>query len=239
VTIAVLALAIACAFRGMWSPCGLSMLSTITPLGERSRGHSYAWSMCLYGGSAAMALLGTHRAAGSILAAVAMITCLAGDAHLGGFRLPEHPRQVNERWLDRFRPWVYSSGFGWQIGTGVATYVMTDAIYALIAASVLTLAPSSALVVGIVFGFVRGACLLVGTTVSTPDSLKALHARMARFAQWSIAAPIGAELAILGYLAAGTGQPAVVVGCAVVGAAFAVAVLRKARAEATISLAAS
>ena len=33
--------AVAAAIRSTWSPCGLSMLSTITPLSERARGHSY------------------------------------------------------------------------------------------------------------------------------------------------------------------------------------------------------
>ncbi len=34
-------IAIAAAARSTWSPCGLSMLSTITPLAERSRGHRF------------------------------------------------------------------------------------------------------------------------------------------------------------------------------------------------------
>lgn len=254
-TIAVFVLAIACAIRGLWSPCGLSMLSTITPLGERSRGHSYAWSMswylvgatvggvclgaCLSAGAAALALVGSHQRAGSIITAVAVVVCLAGDAHLGGFRLPDHPRQVNERWLDRFRPWAYSSGYGWQIGTGIATYVMTDAIYALIVVSMVTLTPMTAFAVGTVFGVVRGACLIASASVSTPDSLRVLHARMARLAPWSVAAPTGAEVAILLYLAATTGEPAVVAGCAIVGGGLALAALRQARTEATMSLAAS
>ena len=33
--------AAATAVRSTWSPCGLSMLSTITPFGERAKGHSY------------------------------------------------------------------------------------------------------------------------------------------------------------------------------------------------------
>jgi hypothetical protein len=33
--------AAAAAVRSTWSPCGLSMLSTITPVSERSKGHSY------------------------------------------------------------------------------------------------------------------------------------------------------------------------------------------------------
>src|SRR5262245_28638289 len=34
--------AVAAAVRSTWSPCGLSMLSSITPFGERSRGHRYS-----------------------------------------------------------------------------------------------------------------------------------------------------------------------------------------------------
>ena len=33
--------AVAAAIRSTWSPCGLSMLSTITPIGERGRNHRY------------------------------------------------------------------------------------------------------------------------------------------------------------------------------------------------------
>ena len=42
-TLAVLgvAVAVAAAARSTWSPCGLSMLSSITPLAERSRGHRF------------------------------------------------------------------------------------------------------------------------------------------------------------------------------------------------------
>src|SRR3954447_20433990 len=36
------ALAVVAAIRSTWSPCGLSMLSTVTPLAERGRGHRYA-----------------------------------------------------------------------------------------------------------------------------------------------------------------------------------------------------
>jgi hypothetical protein len=254
VTLAVVALAIACAIRGLWSPCGLSMLSTITPLGERSRGHSYAWSLswyllgatlggaclgaCLCGGAALLGVIGPHQDAVAIVVALVVLVCLAGDARLGGFRLPEHPRQVNERWLDRFRPWAYASGFGWQIGTGFATYVMTDAIYALAIVSICALPPVSAFAVGTLFGLVRGACLLVGASVSAPDSLRALHERMARLAPWSIAAPTVAQIAILLCAGVWTRQPAVFAACALAGVGLGVAVLRRARATATLRLAA-
>jgi MFS family permease len=249
-TIAMVTLAIACAVRGLWSPCGLSMLSTITPLGERSRGHSYAWSMCWYligataggaclgaclsAGSGVLSAVGLPRGVESILTAVALVVGLAGDARL--IRLPDRPRQVNERWLERYRPWAYSSGFGWQIGTGVATYVMTDATYALIVASMLVLTPLSALAMGTMFGLVRGACLLVGSSVTTPGKLRSLHARLARLAPWSVAAPTGAQLGILCYLAAQTGQPAAVAMSAVIGGGLGVVVLRHARTATTVSV---
>ncbi len=33
--------AVAAAVRSTWSPCGLSMLSTITPMSEQAKDHSY------------------------------------------------------------------------------------------------------------------------------------------------------------------------------------------------------
>jgi hypothetical protein len=230
------------------------MLSTITPLGERSRGHSYAWSAswylagaslggaclgaCLASGSAVLAAIDTHHAGGSFVAALALLVGLAGDARLGGFRLPDHPRQVNERWLDTYRPWVYSSGFGWQIGTGIATYVMTDAMYALVIASICMLAPTSAFAIGTAFGLARGACLLAGASVTTPDALRALHARMVRLAPWSAAAPALAQVAVLLYLGFASGQPAVVALLALLGGGLAIGVQRRARTEANVRLAA-
>ena len=41
-TVLALLVAAAAAVRSTWSPCGLSMLSTITPFGERGKGHRYA-----------------------------------------------------------------------------------------------------------------------------------------------------------------------------------------------------
>ena len=35
-------IALAAAARSTWSPCGLSMLSQLTPLGEAGRGQKYA-----------------------------------------------------------------------------------------------------------------------------------------------------------------------------------------------------
>ena len=55
-----------------------------------------------------------------------------------GRRLPGPRRQVDERWLHRYRGWVYGAGFGVQLGLGVATVVTTSAVYVMLAAAVLT-----------------------------------------------------------------------------------------------------
>jgi MFS family permease len=256
VTAAVLALGIACAIRGLWSPCGLSMLSTLTPLGERSRGHAYGWSIswyvlgaalggaclgaCLSAGAEVAAALGVHRGAiGLVVTAVAVVVCLAADARLGGLRLPERPRQVNERWFERYRPWAYSSGFGWQIGTGFATYVMTDALYAFVVAAMLLLDPGTAFVMGVVFGVLRGASLLVGFSVSTPERLRSLHARLAALAPWSIGVPAAAELAVLLVVAARGERVALLAPSAIVGGMLVVVVVRHARSASALTVATS
>ena len=113
--------ALAAAVRSTWSPCGLSMLSTITPLSERAKGHSYrstaAWFVlgAAVGGrtlGAAMALLALGSPAPSTSRPAAIGAAAFGAAAgrpppptpgSGGVRLPIHRRQVNERWLDQYR----------------------------------------------------------------------------------------------------------------------------------------
>ena len=176
----ILAIATACgaAVRSTWSPCGLSMLSTITPLTERARGHRYgltvAWFAlgALAGGAAlgvmaaVLALLvhvvGLSATAALATGAVFAVVGLAADLHVAGVRLPTHPRQVNETWLGRYRRWIYAAGFGVQIGSGLATYVMTAAVYLTIVLAALTGSPIAALGIGMLFGAVRGLAVLAG-----------------------------------------------------------------------------
>ena len=183
------------AARSTWSPCGLSMLATITPLAERGRGHRYlgtaAWFVV--GGTAGGLTLGLAMSAlaagvdllGPCPADVARIgfaACLltaAAEVGLGGFRLPVHRRQVNERWLDGFRPWVYAGGFGWQVGTGVATYIVTPALYLMIVLAVLAGSPWAALAAGTAFGLLRGLAVLLGRGITSSTGLSAFHRRFA------------------------------------------------------------
>ncbi len=192
-TVAAVVVAVAAAARSTWSPCGVSMLATVTPLAERGRGHRYrstaAWFIA--GGTAGGATLGLVmaalalgvRAAAPSTVALAAVACAvavvaaASDTRLGGFRLPFHSRQVNERWLDQFRPWVYGAGFGWQIGAGLVTYIKTAALYLMIVLAALTASPATALAIGALFGLVRGLAVLLGRGIASPATLAEFHRR--------------------------------------------------------------
>lgn len=200
------------AARSTWSPCGLSMLSTITPMGERARRYTYggtaAWFVvgAILGGAtlglgaAVLALgidaLGAEPTTFVGIAAVLAAVAAASDAQLGGFRLPGHRRQVNEVWLDRYRSWVYGAGFGWQIGVGLATFIVTAAVYLMILLAAFTGDPAVAFVVGIGFGFLRGLAVLLSRGATTPQLLQALHRRFDALSGPSRVATIAAQLVI-------------------------------------------
>jgi hypothetical protein len=193
-TATALAIAVVAAFRSTWSPCGVSMLSSITPLSEAGRGHRYWATVSWYvigsvlggltlGAVAALGAMGvaglglsTSGSAGVVLAA-GLIT-LASDLGIGGFRLPANPRQVERTWLDRYRPWIYGLGFGWQLGVGVATYVMSASIYLMVIVAAATGEPWLALGVVTSFGLLRGLAILPASGVRTPTDLGRLHRRI-------------------------------------------------------------
>lgn len=206
------AVAVGAAIRSTWSPCGLSMLSTITPFAERSRGHRYsvtsAWFVvgAVVGGAtlgalAALAaeLVGVAHPSTTVLAAAACaaaVVCAAGDVGLLGVRFPVFRRQVNERWLDNYRGWFYGAGFGWQIGVGIATYIMTAGVFLLFALAALTASPWKAFLLWVGFGFVRGLAVLSTARLTTPASMRTFHARFAAAAPWSRAGAIAVQLAV-------------------------------------------
>ena len=195
IVVAVL-VAAAAAVRGVWSPCGLSMLSALNPVSERARGHRFgataAWYVAgaaaggaLLGGCCAVVATGVGRlpvdprwtwTAALVAAAVAV---LSDSAH-PRVALPVHPRQVDERWLGTYRRWIYAGGFGLQIGTGFATYIMTAAVYLTAALAVLTGDPGQAVLVGLVFGTVRGLAILLAAPARTPEALRTLMAGLDR-----------------------------------------------------------
>ncbi len=195
-----LLVSVAAAVRSTWSPCGLSMLSTITPFGERAKGHRFGatatWFILgaavggLALGAAAAGLAALVSVAGATAAAIAAAivatsATLVSDTGLAGFRVPAHYRQVNERWLDAYRPWVYGAGFGFQIGCGLATYITTAAVYLVVVLAGLSGRPLAALGVGLVFGLVRGAAVTLTRRTTTPTALLAFHQRFAALLPWA------------------------------------------------------
>jgi hypothetical protein len=188
--------AVVAAVRSTWSPCGLSMLASITPLAERGRGHRYrstaTWFVAgaviggaTLGGAMAVAAVAV-RAVGPdpwVVATVVLATaalCSVSDSRVTGWHLPVHHRQVNERWLDGYRPWVYGAGFGWQIGSGLTTYIVTAGVYLMVVLGAVSGSPWVALALGTLFGLVRGLAVLLGRGVTSPSALHAVHRRMAR-----------------------------------------------------------
>jgi hypothetical protein len=192
-------LALAAAARSTWSPCGLSMLSQLTPLGEAGRNQKYARSAAWFvagaitggltlGGVMALgaALVGAIGLSSTTAVAITAVGALAAgaiDARIFGSGPPWLCRQVNEAWLSQFRSWVYASGFGWQIGAGVTTYVMTAAVPLVIVVGALSGSPAIALALGGMFGFLRGLAVFLGAHIRTPDALYAAHRR---FDAWTV-----------------------------------------------------
>lgn len=173
------------------------MLASITPLGERGRGNrwwltaaSYELGSVLGGASAGVAAgavgmalrdlaLGSivaRATLGTALVAVALIAEVAAAA--GRSHLPSLRRQVNKEWLDRYRGWVYGLGFGVQLGTGVVTIVNSAATYAFLGLVVVLASPVIGCVVGLVYGAVRAAPLLMFGTVSDFATLQRAHRRL-------------------------------------------------------------
>jgi len=203
VTLSVLAFIVAgaAAIRSTWSPCGLSMLSTITPFEERSKGHRYAatsaWFVVgatlgglMLGGVIALLAIATRSSGLSAgvagtLGLVASLTVFLSETGLAAVHLPVHRRQVNERWLDAYRPWVYGAGFGFQIGTGVATYITTAAVYLMVVLGALTGRPEVAFAVGGAFGLARGLAVTLTRRVNSPTALLAFHLRFVNLRPWA------------------------------------------------------
>jgi len=199
------------------------MLSSITPVSERGRGHRYSATSAWFVGGA-IAGGATLGAAVAVLAAVvqaidpsdsvALVAAAVVLIAVATVSLPIHRRQVNEVWLDRYRPWVYGVGFGWQIGVGLATYVKSTGIYALIVLGALTGRPAVALALCTSFGLVRGLAVLLTSRVRSPEDLVAFHRRFMAIEQ-----PIAVAIDVVFLVSA------VVVAAAVSPLAAAVAVV--------------
>src|SRR5690242_728095 len=186
------------------------MLASITPLGERSRRQRWpvTVSALIVGSTVAAAALGAALAAagravplasGDRLDILLVVAAAAVVVDLGpfGLRLPTHRRQVDERWLHRYRGWVYGAGFGAQLGVGVATVVTTPAIYVVFAAQLLAPDVANGLAIGATFGLLRGITVLSTARVDSPGALGSFHRRFRRAERLAAAGAVAAQVAIL------------------------------------------
>ena len=159
------------------------MLTSITPLGERGRGNRCAVTTTAYAVGCALGGATTGLVLGAVggllpplpvLPVAGAVCLLAAAADLAPGRLPVGRRQVDERWLGRYRGWVYGVGFGYQLGLGVVTIVSSAATFAVLAIALLTQSALAGALVGLVFGAARALPALLVRRVDSPDRLRRL-----------------------------------------------------------------
>lgn len=166
------------------------MLSSIHPLGERSRNNrwwvtvgAFTVGATLTGAAigSALGFLGSALPEVPWLFAAAAIA--AGGLDLAGVKAPGPERQVNERWLGVYRGWVYGVGFGSQLGAGVATFVVTWSVFAVFLAELLSGSPAGGAMIGAVFGLGRSIAPIASAWVNRPSRLTRLHKALALLAR--------------------------------------------------------
>lgn len=188
------------------------MLASITPLGERSRQSRWGVTVTAFllgatvagaAAGAALGWLGGLAGLSSNTRLAVLLVALAGATLLDLLPrpIPGPRRQVDERWLDEYRGWVYGIGYGSQLGLAVSTVVSSAATYVALVAALLSASPGAGAVVLGCFGAVRGLTPLAAAGVRSHRQLLDFHRTLARWrgrARWgAVAAQAGALLIAL------------------------------------------
>jgi len=203
------------------------MLSSIQPLGERSRGNRFTTTATAFflgataggattglvlwviglGGRALVHLVSGPRLSGPtpaepiFVAILGIVGVIALTADWIGRPLPSLPRQVNEAWLTTYRGWVYGVGFGFQLGLGVVTFITAPATWMWLAALALSPSWSSAVLIGAVFGGIRGISVYTTYGVSHPAALTHYHQVLnTHFSRFNTASRVVLALVSIGAL---------------------------------------
>ena len=167
------------------------MLSSIHPLGERAKHNRFGLTAALFalgavaGGAATGAFVGVVGiavdalvSAEAAVVATAIVVFGAAVAEWRGIGLPCLHRQVDEDWLTRYRRWVYATGFGFQLGAGVMTYITSAAVYAALGAALFVGHPVGAVSIMATFGLTRGLSLASARSITSPERLRSFHQRL-------------------------------------------------------------
>lgn len=205
------------------------MLSSITPVGESARGQRWIVTAAAHvmGAVTGGVVLGTVLGSVGFLTAwvvasrsgpvpASVLLALVGVAAAFGaladkgivpIARPTLHRQVDERWLDTYRGWVYGGGYGFQLGLGVATVIPTWATFATMAAMAASTSPALGGVIGGVFGLARGVPVLLTWRFREPGTLWRFHERFderqSAGHQFAVAGQLTVALAAFGLLAGG------------------------------------
>lgn len=171
------------------------MISSLAPVGERARGQRWWLTTVGYlvgataGGAAVGGLLGAVSVAvrsrlddTAALAVLAVVAAVGLALDVTAAPVPSLRRQVDERWLHRYRGWVYGLGFGLQLGAAVTTIVTSSATWVVLAAAALSGGVGSGVLIGAAFGLARAAPLLATRTTTTAARLRQQFVVLTRLA---------------------------------------------------------
>lgn len=167
------------------------MLSSIHPLGERTRNNKWAVTVgafalgAIIAGGAVGASLGGLGAlileswsTTALLVGTAVAALAAGSLDVAGVPVVGPKRQVNEHWIGAYRGWVYGGAFGFELGIGLMTFVVSWTVYGLFVIEFLTANPLAGAAVGATFGLGRSLALFFAGRIDRASRLTAFHSRM-------------------------------------------------------------
>jgi hypothetical protein len=158
-TVALATVAAVAGLTGTWSPCGFSMIETIGGPRKHVLVSCIAFAAgALAGGIVTFGLVaaaghGLRAASVDLLVAAPVIAVAAALFEARGAAIsPQVRRQVPEHWR-RTLPLPAAAGlYGVLLGLGITTFVLTFAVWALIAVTFLLGRPELGVVVGLAFG---------------------------------------------------------------------------------------
>jgi hypothetical protein len=163
-TACLLAAALAAGVTGAWSPCGLSMVETLSPAGYAGRRRTSLLACATFAAGAlaggaitfgGLALLGAALGAGgpAALAVAAALAAAAAAGEARGLRIvPQVRRQVPEGWRRTLPVPLAAAGYGVLLGLGFTTFVLSFAVWALAGVAVALGDPALGLAIGLAFG---------------------------------------------------------------------------------------